>query len=969
MAPTPTPTPSPQAVNGWNAAYLDEQYRLYKASPGAMAPDLRSFFAGFDLAMARLDAAPRAAGAVAAPGRSDTLRAHAGVLGLIDAYRSQGHLAAQLDPFGRPRQRPRPPALDPAAHGLSRADLGQDVGHAAAAAGVPAPEGLTLGALIERLEAAYCGRTGWQFMHLSDPAQRAWFIERVERPGGSVSLGQEDRLEIFDAIVRAEQFEKFLQKRYQSEKRFSIEGGEALIPLLERVLLSASRGGVEEVVLGMPHRGRLTVLNTIMGKTYEQVFTEFEDVAIPGSPDGGGDVKYHRGYSGQRTLRDGRQIHLAMASNPSHLESVGPVVLGRARAKQRLRGDTQTRRRVMPLLLHGDAAVIGQGVVAETLNMSRLEGYTVGGTVHVVVNNMIGFTTVPRDGRSTEYCTDLALGFEVPVVHVNGEDPEAVVAAGEAATGYRQAFGLDAFVDMVCYRKYGHNEQDDPSFTQPVLTELIKAQRGVAASYAERLTATGAITQAELTGRLDRLSQSLERAQQAVRAQPHDPVIEPAGKRWAGMTSQHSLRPVPTGVDRGVLEEIARALGHTPEGVRPVPKVASQLAVRSKVLDKGTVTHAEAELLAFGSLLLEGVAVRLSGQDARRGTFSQRHAVVRDAATDAPYVPLNHLRAVAARPDEAGKPGPDGRPTQARFCVYDSPLSEFAVMGFDYGYSLADPNMLVLWEAQFGDFANGAQTVIDQYIASAEIKWERWSGLVLLLPHGYEHIGPEHSSARLERFLFLCANDNIQVAYPSTGAQHFHLLRRQVKRPFRKPLIVMTPKAMLRLESSRVEELTTGHFQDVLDDPRFAEASREGVRRVILCTGKLYHELAERRQAVGRADTALVRIEQLYPFNLELFQSVVRRYPASARLIWAQEEPRNAGAYLYMDDTLRQLAKIPALEYIGRPASATPAVGSKSASKREAEAIYTAAIGPLHTGKEPQPSTNGVHAPRAAVPS
>lgn len=942
------------SVNGWNAEYLEAQYALFKADPSSVPADLRAYLQGFDLAQARGPVAADGAGAAGtgAAGVSGDLRVYGAVRGLIDAYRRVGHLAASVDPFGRPRQGPA--ELDPAHWGLGAADMDR----AAAGHGLPLASAATVREVVGYLRATYCGRTGYQFAHISDEAQRRWFIERIEGAPGRAPAGgevsHEDRLEILRLLAQSELMETFLQRRYQGQKRFSLEGGESLIPLMDWVIRSAADLGVQEVVIGMPHRGRVNVLNNIVGKTYEQIFTEFEHNYREDFIDGGGDVKYHRGYSGERKLKDGRAVHLSLASNPSHLESVNAVVCGRARAKQRLRGDTENRKLVLPLLVHGDAAVIGQGVVAEGLNMSRLEGYTAGGTVHAVVNNLVGFTTDPEDGRSGPYCTDIGLMIETPVLHVNGDDPEAVVRASRLAVEFRQAFARDVFIDMWCYRKYGHNEQDNASFTQPILAELIKNDTGVLSHYSQRLQAAGLVSAAEYAGIRESLEASLDRAQAAAKQNPHPPVIDPAGKRWKGMVHDYSHDPVATGASPEMIREVCAALGRVPEGFELNPGLKRLLAGRAALAEDlgkegpATLSYADAESLAFGTLLLEGIAVRVSGQDARRGTFSHRHAVLRDAKTGAKFTPLNAMRPIATIPDDAGKQGPDGRTTQARFCVYDSPLSEYSVMGFDYGYSMADPHMLVCWEAQFGDFCNTAQVMIDQYLASAEIKWDRWSGLVLLLPHGYEGAGPEHSSARLERFLQLCAGDNMQVVYPSTGAQIFHLLRRQVKRNFRKPLIVMTPKSMLRPQTSRMDELVHGRFCEVLDDPWFEanKDKRKAVSRVILCSGKVYHELAARREEIGRRDTAIVRIEQLYPLHAGMLSEVDGRYPAKAERLWVQEEPRNAGAYLFVDDLWRNQMGRPGLRYIGREASPTPAVGDTHISDEQREVFMTAAIGP-----------------------
>ncbi len=920
------------SVNGWHGDYLEGEYARFKADPASVPADTRAFFQGFDLALAG-GAGPAAAGA-ASPFQS-------AVDDLITAYREQGHLAAKLDPFGR--ERPRPATLSLSAHGLSEADLSRKA--EAALSGLSGSA--TLGDVIAHLEQTYCRSIGVEFMHIQNAAERRWFLEHFEHLKGMPAMSREEKVAVLEQLTRGETFEAFLAKRYGSEKRFSLEGGISLVPLVNGLIDRASELHVEETVLGMAHRGRLNMLINVMGKTYEQVFTEFEDNWEAGFADGGGDVKYHRGYSGTRTLAGGRTMRLSMASNPSHLESVNAVCLGRCRAKQRLRNDSE-RTRVVPLLIHGDGALPGQGVVAECLNMSQLPGYTAGGAVHIVINNLIAFTTVPEDGRSTTYCTDIAKAIDAPIFHVNGEDPEACVAVARLAIEYRQTFKKDIFVDMWCYRKYGHNEGDEQSFTQPNLAALIKAKPATLSVYTQRLLAEKVITADDAKAIGDRLDAALDQAQTEAKKAARVPTIDPGGDRWKGMTGEYSFTPVETGVPIETLREVCAALGRVPEGFAVNPKLKGLLEERAGLVESGQVTHANGELLAFGTLLLENTPVRLSGQDSRRGTFTQRHSVVRDVNIGEPYVSLNHMRELADPAGPRVQKGEGGKPKQAKFCVYDSPLSEYSVMGFDYGYSMADPNMLVLWEAQFGDFANTAQVMVDQYLAASEIKWSRWSGLVLLLPHGYEGAGPEHSSCRLERYLLLCADDNMEVIYPTTGAQIFHALRRQVKRHFRKPLIVATPKGTLRTPTARIEELTKGSFRECLDDPAFGGKDgwdRKKVKRVIVCAGKVYHELAERRRLIGKTDTAIVRLEQLYPFHEEMVRSVLDQYPKAAERVYVQEEPRNAGCYLYVADVFRERLGIH-LPYIGRDPSATPAVGSKRADKYQQEAVIAAAIGP-----------------------
>jgi len=933
----------PTSINAWNAAFIDAEYERYLADPNSVTPDMRAFFLGFELAGQR-----PTLGHASADGSG--LRFQSAVDELVQAYRSMGHLAARLDPFGRERNRPA--ALSPEFHGLTQEDIDRTVD--TTMTGVSG-QTATLRELIAHLDATYCGSIGVEFEHIPSSEERAWFLTKVEQAQGRIPLNAEKRRDVLQKLANAEVFEKFLGKRYQGDKRFSLEGGESLIPLLDHLIETSTELGVEEMVLGMAHRGRLNVLNNIMGKSYEQIFTEFEDNWEEGFVDGGGDVKYHRGHSGLRRFPNGKSVYLAMASNPSHLESVNPVVEGRCRAKQRIRHDHE-RRRVVPLLIHGDAAIAGQGIIAECLNFSQLEGYKTGGTVHIVINNLIGFTTVPEDARSTTYCTDIAKAIDAPVFHVNGEDPEACIAVAQWAIEYRQRFRKDVMIDVVCYRKYGHNEQDEQTYTNPVLANLVreKLKKNCLATYTERLLGEGVID-ADHAPSVERLlNERLDAAQARAKAKAIEPVIEPGSARWAGMVHDYSHTPAKTGVAREVIAEIAATCAKFPAGFNVNPKLVKLLEQRAQILDGGLVNYADGEQLAFGSLLLEGTHVRVSGQDCRRGTFSHRHAVLRDVNTGTPYTPLNSMRQVSVGPfgEENPEIGSDGRRKQAELSVYDSPLSEMSVMGFDYGYSLSDPHMLVCWEGQFGDFVNGAQVIIDQYLTSAEIKWDRWSGLVLLLPHGYEGAGPEHSSARLERFLQACGQDNIQVVYPTNGAQIFHLLRRQVHRNFRKPLVVMTPKSLLRdmKAASPIAELMSGTFHEIIDDPMFAgpdgkKNNRGVVKRVVLCSGKLYYELSERRAETGRKDLAIIRFEQLYPMHHEMVSDILSKYPKGVEFVWAQEEPRNMGAYTFVADLLRTFHGIEPV-FIGRDTAASPAVGSKHMHKDQQEAIIAAVVGP-----------------------
>lgn len=903
------------AVNGWNAEYLQQQYDQFKADPASISADLRSFFQGFDLGLASSPASGGATGTV------NSLQI--AVDELVNAYREQGHLAARIDPLGRPTT--RQPRLDPATHGIKPADLGQTVQCSV----IPGRTSATIREIIDHLDRVYCGPIGVEFTHVPDPAERLWFLSKFEQRTGVRQFSKDDKKIILRQLTGAESFDKFLGKRYQGKKRFSLEGGEALIPFLKWMAQRAGELKSEEIILGMAHRGRLSVLKNFLGKDLQKLFTEFEDAWLEDSLRGGGDVKYHRGYSGDQPLFDGHgKIHLSLLNNPSHLESVNPIVMGRTRAKQDREGDTQ-RRRFISLLIHGDAALAGQGIVAECLTMSQLDGYAVGGTIHVVINNQVGFTTDPRDARSTQYCTDIAKMVNCPVLHVNGDDLEAVVTAAIIAADYRHEFRKDVFVDIVCFRRFGHNEQDEPTYTQPSLYAAVKQHPGTLAVYTQKLLAEGSVTAAEAQAMLDAEQAELDAGQAAARTTPVNPVPAPGEGGWKGMTGQYTLTSPKTAVDPKTIAEVCSAMGRAPDGFNVNAKLKGLLQARAALPSHNKISHADAEQIAIGTLLLDGHAVRLSGQDCRRGTFTQRHAVLRDEKTDQRYTPLNNVR-----------PG-----KQATFDVWDSPLSEFGVMGFDYGYSRGAPRTLVMWEGQFGDFVNGAQVMIDQYLASSEVKWQRWAGLVLLLPHGYEGQGPEHSSARLERFLQLCADENMEVCYPSTGAQTFHMLRRQMLRNFRKPLIVMTPKKFLRVETSTVDELSTGAFQHLIDDPAFGGKGSKTVKRVIYCSGKFYHELNERRELTKKQDVAIVRVEQLYPLHAQQLKEIDARYPASAERVWSQEEPRNQGAFLYAADAFRELASI-SLQYIGRAASASPACGSEYAHKKQQDKILTAAIAP-----------------------
>lgn len=959
-----------------NATLLEELYQRWRDKPQAVEPSWAAFFAGMEFALGRLD------GSVAACSAAQ-LRRQIGVERLIQWYRQAGHLQAAINPLASTATSP---LLDLANFGLTTEDLDQRVD----ASSVFGLEGtVRLHELLQHLQAAYCGSVGAEFMHIDSLEIRDWIAQRLETTRGRWNLGLRQRYRILITLLQAETFEKFLHTKYVGQKRFSLEGGETLIPILDALIEKGPALGVREYVLGMAHRGRLNVLANILGKPLAEIFYEFEDNYLPQSTfDGDGDVKYHLGFSADVQTAEGHTIHVSLTPNPSHLEIVDPVVQGRVRCKQRLHQDRE-RKMGVPVLIHGDAAFAGQGIVMETFNLMNLAGYRTGGTIHIIVNNQIGFTTNPRDARSTQYCTDIAKFVQVPIFHVNAEDPEACVAIAQLALEFRQQFQRDVVIDLVCYRKWGHNEGDNPSFTQPLQCRIIEQKRPISQIYAERLTRMAQEQAADtLSGEVvaaldaefqERLQQTVRQADVAiaeyrrkleaalgeVRGQgpsrvPRRRGMEGFGGRWRGLHRRYDHQPVATGAPGLLLDRVADAFIQLPQGFTLHPQLVKVMQARHEaVRQRKAVDWATAEALAFGTLLLEGIPVRLSGQDSRRGTFSQRHSVLVDYLTGAEYYPLAHLA-----------------PDQAAFEVYDSSLSEAAILGFEYGYSLDDPYALVLWEAQFGDFANGAQVIIDQFIVSGESKWNRSSGLVLLLPHGYEGQGPEHSSARLERFLQMCAEDNIQVCYPSTPAQYFHLLRRQVKRHFRKPLVVMTPKSLLRLPAAQsgVTELEAGHFHEVLDD---GGANPEVVTRVLLCTGKIYYDLQRRREQLQTVAVALVRLEQLYPWPAEQLAAVLGRYRRCREWLWVQEEPQNMGAWTFVEPRLRALG-FP-VEYVGRDAGASPATGSYHVHQREQELIVEGAfavtppapIGPGFVGWLPpsaaEDASNG--APIASVPS
>jgi 2-oxoglutarate decarboxylase len=825
------------------------------------------------------------------------------VLELIHAYRVRGHLMADTNPLEFELR--RHPDLDVVNHGLTLWDLDREF-----------PTGsfadksfMKLREVLGVLRDSYCRTVGIEYMHIQDPGQRKWIQDRVERHHESPE--REEQLRILGKLNQAEAFETFLQTKYVGQKRFSLEGGESVIPLLDAVVSEAAHDDMDEVVIGMAHRGRLNVLTNIVGKSYGQVFREFEGNLDPRTAHGSGDVKYHLGAEGEYTASDGERVKVSLTSNPSHLEAVDPVVEGIARAKQDVINRGSTGFTVLPVLIHGDAAFAGQGVVAETLNLSQLRGYRTGGTVHVVINNQVGFTTSPTSARSSVYSTDVARMIQAPIFHVNGDDPEAVVFVARLAYDFRQAFKKDVVIDMLCYRRRGHSEVDEPSFTQPVMYDLIDAKRSVRKIYTEALIGRGDITVEEAEQALRDYQEQLER----VFAETRDVSNTPTDVT----SEQPAERVVETAVTVEVLKRIGESQINVPDGFTVHPRLLPQLQKRAQMVSDGGIDWAMAETIAFGSLLLDGTPIRLAGQDSRRGTFGQRHAVLVDRRTAEEHTPLAHLA------DD-----------QAPFYVYDSLLSEYAAMGFEYGYSVARPDALVLWEAQFGDFANGAQSIVDEFISAGEAKWGQRSSVVLLLPHGYEGQGPDHSSARIERYLALSAEDNWTVAVPSTPASYFHLLRQQALSSRRKPLIVFTPKSMLRLRAATSDpaEFTSGTFQPVRTDPRQPDPA--AVRRVLLCAGKVYYELDKKREAVGAADTAILRLEQIYPLPAAEVTAALSPYESLEDVVWVQEEPANQGAWPFVALNLPEhLPSGVALRHATRPASASPAAGSQTAHDAE----------------------------------
>ena len=893
---------------------------------------------------------PAASGASAAEVRAaahDSIR----VLMLIRSYRVRGHLQATLDPLGI-EAATNNPELTPEFYGFSEADMDRPI----YLDGVLGMDTGTIREVMAVLKRTYCGNIGIQFMHIAEPEEKSWLQQRFEGPDAFEKNGftKEGKIAILNKLIEAEGFERFLHKRFPGTKRFGLDGGEAMVPALEQIIKRGGALGVDEVVFGMAHRGRLNTLAAVMGKPYRAIFHEFQGGStVPSDIEGSGDVKYHMGASSDREF-DGNKVHLSLTANPSHLEIVNPVVLGKARAKQAF--DIREanvgipeeqwaldRSKVMPLLIHGDAAFAGQGVVAECFALMGLKGYRTGGTMHFVINNQIGFTTSPRNSRSTPYPSDVALMVQAPIFHVNGDDPEAVVFAAKVATEYRQKFHKDVVVDMFCYRRFGHNEGDDPTFTQPLMYSKIRALPSTREIYSKRLVEEGVITQAEVEAEVTRFEAFLDAEFDAGKSFEAKKADWMDGQ-WKGVgLPEGDERRGETAVPRAKLEDIGHRLTTIPNQVDIHKTLKRVIDGRREMITTGqNIDWATAESLAFGSLLEEGFPVRLSGQDSVRGTFSQRHSGITDQTTEQRYIPLNHLS--------------EG---QAHFEVIDSALSEEAVLGFEYGYALSDPNTLVMWEAQFGDFVNGAQVVIDQFISSGERKWLRMCGLTMLLPHGYEGQGPEHSSARLERFLQQCAEDNMQVANCTTPAQYFHILRRQMHRPFRKPLVIMTPKSLLRHKKavSTLKDMAEGSsFHRVLHDdaqtrPEVSGITIKGdkdIRRVVLCSGKVYYDLLDAREKKGVNDVYLMRLEQFYPWPIKSLSTELARFP-NAELVWCQEEPKNMGGWTFVDPwielTLEKMSiKAKRARYVGRPASASTAAGLMSRHLQELEKFTSEAL-------------------------
>lgn len=877
--------------------YIESLYQNYIADPSKIDSEWKKFFEGFDFAQQNFSSNGHTENITAS-----NLAAELKVYNAILAYREKGHLISKTNPLKPRKDRNAQLNLDQL--GFNEADLNKKFG-AGILVGL---ENATLQEIITHLENCYCRSLGFEYDYIIDPVEKKWFQDKIEISGKNISFPAEQKKRILKKLNDTVVFEQFLDKKYVGQKRFSLEGGETTIPALDAIITKGAAMGVEEFVFGMAHRGRLNVLANILGKTYEQIFNEFEGTAIPDTTMGDGDVKYHLGYSSQVETGSGKEVHLKLTPNPSHLEAVNPVMQGFVRAKTDVLYHEDWDK-IMPITIHGDAAIAGQGVVYEVLQMSNLKGYRVGGTLHFVINNQIGFTTDYDDARTSNYCTSYAATIQSPVIHVNGDDAEAVVFACELAVEYRQEFNKDIFIDMLCYRKHGHNEGDDPKYTQPALYKLIENKLNPREIYVQKLLASHDIDKQLATEMEKDFWNELQSRLDLAKQKPLKYQYQPPEEAWRKLKKIIDIavdfRNTPeTKVDKEKIKQVTDHMFKVPEGFVKLKKIEKLFEANKKLLSENKIDWALAELLAYGTILLDGQDVRMSGQDVRRGTFSHRHAVLREENTNEEYIRLNHL---------AEK--------QGKFRIYNSLLSEFGVLGFEFGYSLACPDPLVIWEAQFGDFNNGAQTIIDQFISASVSKWQRMSGLVMLLPHGYEGQGPEHSSARLERFLQLCAEGNLIVANITTPANFFHVLRRQLAFDFRRPLIIMSPKSLLRhpLVQSPLTDLSEGKFEPLIGD---VYADKKKVKRVILCSGKVYYDLFEYQQKNERRDIAILRIEQLYPFPMTRLKEELNKYP-DAELMWTQEEPRNMGAWFYIWNLMGTMIK----QKVSRKSSASPATG------------------------------------------
>lgn len=909
-------------LQGDQKEFLEDLYREYERNPAGVAPEWRSLFDQLD---AGGNGGSRLPSGVSTPttaeasvGDDINLKTHR----LIQLYRRQGHFVTKTNPLGY--RNTDEDLLNPARLGITAQDL-KKIARVSIGGQIVTD---TVSNIIKKMEHVYCSSTGIEFFYIRDEKRRNWIVERLENEDYYQPLSLAETKLVYSRLYAAEAFEKFLATRFPGKKRFSLEGGESLIPALAGINEEAGRFGVEQIVLGMAHRGRLNVLANILGKDPAAIFAEFnENVPTDVGP---GDVKYHLGFSRDVKTLSGKTIHLSLGFNPSHLEVINPVIMGSVRARQTMSKDEQ-RQRHLPVLLHGDAALAGQGINYECANMSGLRGYAVGGTIHIVVNNQVGFTTEPGDSRSTPYATDLAKILMTPILHVNGDDPIAVYRAACLAMEWRQAFNSDIFIDIVCFRRWGHNETDEPTFTQPKMYDIIKAHPGTFTLF-DRSLPESALSPTDRQALRDEIDSTFEDAFQRFQSQNIQVDMETLQGKWQKLKPIDPTSNPDTGVSETVLNKVATALTRVPDGFSLNKKLVRLFEDRNKMIFDPTnsrgVDWGMGEMLAYGTLLSEGFSVRLSGQDCKRGTFSHRHAAVFDTETGEEYMPVR------------GTPG-----LKSHIEVLNSLLSEEAVLGFEYGFSLADPSTLVIWEAQFGDFANGAQVIVDQFISGSEAKWQRMSGIVMLLPHGYEGQGPEHSSARLERYLQLCSQHNIQVCYPTTPSQIYHLLRRQMHRNYRKPLIVMSPKSLLRHPEavSDRSEFLSGRFRDVIGE---TDATIKGsqVKRLLFCTGKVYYELREARAKAGISDTAIVRVEQIYPLPEADLQAVLKSYPNVKDVGWVQEEPRNQGAWIYMENLLGNLCKT-RLHYFGRAASPSPATGYYKVHVKEQQALISEALG------------------------